>query len=51
MTVAGVRPAGQKINITDQEERAFWTWASIEILRLTASAKAPQSTPRPRLGG
>lgn len=28
-------PAGQKINITDQEERAFWTWAAIEVLRLT----------------
>lgn len=28
-------PAGEKINISDQEERAFWTWAAIEVLRLT----------------
>jgi integrase len=27
---------GEKaVNVTDEEERAFWTWAAVEVLRLT----------------
>lgn len=28
-------PAGETINISAEEDRAFWTWAAVEVLRLT----------------
>jgi site-specific recombinase XerC len=27
--------SGERINISEQDDRAFWTWAAVEVLRLT----------------
>ncbi|HEY8700282.1 MAG TPA: site-specific integrase, partial [Arthrobacter sp.] len=30
-----LNPAGDVINVGEEEEHAFWTWATVEVLRLT----------------
>ena len=34
-TVVAVAPDGRRVNLTAAEDRAFWTWAVVEVLRHT----------------